>query len=294
MNPTLEPGIHPNIPAEQYHALGGVSNSDLKIFGGDSPAHYHNAKVKGLPEDDSDLDDDEREARKLGTLLHLAVLEPLKFGRERSHYVKPLSYPDAKTGEEKPWNGNATFCKDWKASHDDKPVISEREERRLLGARDAIRAHPVAGVLLKARKSIESSVIAVHPATGLTLRCRPDLLTEDASKRPWIVDLKSCPSVRKFTYSARDFRYDVQSVFYTDVLDLAGVPGAAFAFIAVELKPRYGIHAVRVVMPDDETQAEARALYGDELRRFAECQAKNEWPLNNQEIDWIKVRRFAS
>jgi hypothetical protein len=291
----LELGINQNIPAEVYHAAAGVSNSDLKLFA-ESPAHYYAAKVLKMPEDDSYLSDDERESRMMGTLLHLAVLEPLKFGRERSHVVKPLTYPDSKTGEAKKWNGNATFCKEWMEEQASKgiPVLSEKEEKRIAGARDAIRSHPVAGQLVKARKSVEASVCAFHPETGLRLRCRPDLLTEDAHGRPWIVDIKSCPSVKRFAYSARDFRYDVQSVFYPDVLAIAGVPNAAFCFIAVELKPRYGIHAVRVVMPDEETQAEARKTYQVELLRFAECQKTDTWPLNNQEIDWIKVRRFAS
>ena len=31
--------------------------------------------------------------------------------------VTPETYPDAKTGEQKPWNWNANFCKEWREEH---------------------------------------------------------------------------------------------------------------------------------------------------------------------------------
>lgn len=296
-------GIKAGMAEDFYHAqTWAISNSDLKIFGGDSPAHYC-AKINGAPEDDSGLTDEERKTRVMGQLSHLAILEPERFGRDKSHYVKPLTYPATKTsqkvksgeiqvGDPIPWNGNATFCETWETEHTDKPVISEKEERRIIGARNAVLAHPVAGALLTSQGMNEVSVFAKHPATGLTLRMRADRLTEDEEGRPWIVDLKSCPNVDMFVKSARDYFYPQQSVFYTDVLSLAGVDGAAFCFIAFELAPRYGIHAVRIVMMDHETTTAAQARYESELVRLAECRRTDTWPLGNEEIEMITVKRF--
>lgn len=296
-------GIKAGMEEGFYHAqTWAISNSDLKIFGGDSPRHYFN-KISGTPEDDSGLTDEERKTRVMGQLVHLAILEPERFGRDKSHYVKPLTYPATKTtqkvksgemqiGDPIPWNGNATYCETWMNEHADKPIISEKEERRIVGARDAVLAHPVAGALLTSQGMNEVSVFAKHSATGLTLRMRADRLTEDEEGRPWVVDLKSCPNVDAFVKSARDFRYDIQSVVYTDVLALAGVDEATFCFIAFELVPRYGIHAVRIVMMDNETTTAARARYEAELVRLAECRRTDIWPLGNEEIEMITVKRW--
>lgn len=284
-------GIQMGLDEDFYHSqTWAVSNSDLKVFGGDSPAHYL-ARLKGAPEDDSALTEDERKTQVMGRLVHLAILEPKRFARESSHYVKPLTYTDEKKVE-KAWNGNANVCKAWIEEHADKPVINEKEERRIIGARDAVLAHPVAGALLSGPGSNEVSVFAKHPATGLRLRMRADRLTEDVEGRPWCVDLKSCPNVDYFVKSARDFRYDVQCAFYLDVLELAAIDDAAFCFVAFELAPRFGIHAVRVVMFDHETITTARGRYEGELVRFSECRRTDTWPLGNEEIEMITVKRW--
>lgn len=272
---TFTHGIHVGVPADVYHAAHGVSNSDLKLFGGRSPAHYA-AKVE------EEATEEETKSQRDGTLLHLALLESDKFGEDLSHYVRPAGM---------------TFVtkegKAWRDGHQDKPILTISEHRNIVGAVTAVYRNPTAKALLVGRGRNEVSVFAEHPQTGLTLRMRADRLTEDASGRPWIVDIKSCPDVRKFAYSARDFRYDVQGVYYTDVLELAGIPNAAFAFVAVEIKPTNGVHGVRVVMLDEETQAKARAIYDDDLARFAECQRLNSWPGYGEEIEYITVKRFA-
>lgn len=276
------PGLYDGIPAPRYHAAAGTSNSDLKLFN-QSARIYYNARVLGVKEDDSDLTDDERKTRLNGRLLHLALLEPSVFGSFVSHYAKPEGMSFATT------DGKA-----WKKEHQGLPIISAKEEARIVGARNAVLAHPVAGPLFVGRGQNEVSVFAKHPATGLTLRMRADRLTEDASERPWCVDLKSVPDVDAFVRSARQFRYDVQSEFYTRTLELAGVSNAVFCFVAVELKHVYGEHAVRVVCLDDETKESAREIMERDLERFAECQQSGEWPVSGAEIELVRVKRWNS
>lgn len=273
---TFTHGIHEGIAADVYHAAHGVSNSDLKLFGGRSPAHY----AAHIADEQTD---EETKSQMLGTLLHMSLLESDKFGENISHYVRPAGMTfTTKEG------------KAWRDAHQEKPILTVTDHRNIVGATTAVFKNSTAKALLVGRGSNEVSVFAKHSATGLTLRMRADRLTEDADGRPWIVDIKSCPDVRKFAFTARDFRYDIQSVFYADVLELAGVANAAFAFVAVEIKPTNGVHGVRVVMPDEETQARARAQYESELLRFAECQRTNVWPGYSEEIDYITVKRFAA
>lgn len=287
----LPPGVHYDINAERYHAAYGISNSLLKLFS-ESAEIYYNAHVLGVPEDDSDLTDDERKSRVMGTLLHAAILQPHLFGEGISHYQKPETYMHPKEGM-KPWNGNATVCKDWKEAHDDKPVISLKELRRIHGARDAILNHAVSGPLFAGPGANEVSIVAEHPGTGLTLRMRADRIAQDAMDNNWLIDIKSCPDVDAFIRSARQFRYNVQDCHYRETAKLAGVKDVLFAFVCVELKPRYGVHPVRVVMLSEGSQAEAWTIWNRDLVKFAECQEKNEWPPSGTEIELIQVRTFG-
>lgn len=297
-------GIQEGLEEEFYHAqTWAVSNSDLKVFGGDSPRHYAE-KLKGAPEDDSGLTEDERKTQVIGKLAHCAILEPMRFGRGKSHHVKPLTYPAAAThpkvkskaielGAPLPWNGNATFCEKWEEEHQDLPIVNEKEERRILGARKAVLEHPVASALVNGPGSNEVSVFAKHPATGLWLRMRADRLTDDADGRPWCVDLKTVPNVDMFVKSARDYMYDSQNAVYEMVLDLVGIPNVAFCFVAFELVPRFGIHSVRIVMMDQETITIARSRVEGQLERLAECRRTDVWPLNDEEIQIVQVKRWT-
>lgn len=285
-------GINPGMDETFYHSqTWAVSNSDLKVFGGDSPRHYAE-KLKGAPEDDSGLTEDERKTQVMGKLAHCAILEPMRFGRGKSHHVKPLTYKDEK-GTDKTWNGNANVCKAWVEEHSDLPVINEKEERRILGARKAVLEHPVASALVNGPGTNEVSVFAKHPATGLWLRMRADRLTEDAEARPWCVDLKTVPNVDMFVKSARDYMYDSQNAVYEMVLDLVGIPNVAFCFVAFELVPRFGIHSVRIVMMDQETITIARSRVEGQLERLAECRRTDVWPLNDEEIQIVQVKRWT-
>lgn len=296
-------GIHEILNSERYHAAYGVSHSNLKLFS-ESPQIYYNARILGVPADDSDLTDDERKAFVLGRLLHLSVLEKEKFGEGISHHTKPETYPASKTskavksgkikeGDPVPWNGNATWCADWKEDHEDKPVISMKELLRIHGARDAILNHAVSGPLFAGPGKNEVSIVAKHEATGLTLRMRADRIAQDALGNSWLIDIKSCPDVDAFIRSARQFRYNIQDCHYRKTAELAGVENPLFAFVCVELKPRYGVHPVRVVMLSEGSQAEALDIWNRDLVKFAECQEKNEWPAAGTEIELIQIRTWG-
>lgn len=264
-------GVHPGIPAPEYHSQPGVSNSALKIFA-QSPAHYQASLLEPR---------EETESMKRGTLFHLAILEPEKFIEGKSHWTRP--------------EGLKFTTKEgiaWRDSHAGLPLLTAEESRNLIGARQAVYANYMAAALLAGKGSNECSIFAEHPKTGLRLRMRADRLTEDAEGRPWIVDLKSCDDVRRFNYTAREFAYDRQGVFYPDVAGLAGVKDALFVFIAVEIDPTFGVHGVRLVMLDDETQRVARDEYEALLDQWAECEASGVWPGYDTAIELMKVKRW--
>lgn len=279
-------GIHFGLNAKRYHAAFGVSNSDLKVFV--QGPNIYKAKRDGVPLKDDDDSEEETKAQTMGSLLHLEVLEPQKFGKDLSHYVKPDAYTSEK-GETKPWNGNANVCKAWKEDHSHLPIISAIEHRRVVGARASIMAHPAAGPLFAGVGQNEVSIIAPHAGTGLTLRMRADRLTPDAHGNTWIIDIKSCPDVDKFYFSARRYRHNIQIASYEEIAKLGGVENPIGCIVAVELKPIHGVHRVRVISLDEDSRRDALNVWERDLAAFAVCEATGNWPAGGPRIQTLTV-----
>ena len=221
-------------------------------------------------------------AQERGTLFHLAVFESAKFGAGISHHVRP---PDLSFATKE---GKA-----WKAEHADLPLLTVDENANIRGAAEALRADPFAGPMLAANGLAEVSAFAHHPGTGLLTKCRIDWLTQDNKGKPWILDAKSCDSLDGFPFSAREYSYDVQSVFYTDLLESLPepIPGTRFLFAAVELSPPFDLR-LEIVAADDLRAA--RALYEADLASIADCTTRGAWPRKYPAVGSMKMpRRWA-
>ena len=107
--PTFTPGIHHDLPADEYHAANGVSNSQLKHL--NPPARFPVAmatKTEPTP------------FMRMGTLVHAAILEPDKpfpaITVQPETYPAPATHADVKAGkiaagEPLKWSNNAKWCK---------------------------------------------------------------------------------------------------------------------------------------------------------------------------------------
>jgi PDDEXK-like domain of unknown function (DUF3799) len=270
--PTFAPGLHRDIPAPTYHAAEGLSNSTLKDFRAWGPHKWKWLRDHPQPRASTP-------AQERGTLFHLAVFEVAKFGEGISHHVRP---PDLSFATKE---GKA-----WKAEHADLPLLTVDENANIRGAAAALRADDFAGPMLNAKGMAEVSAFAIHPDTGLLTKCRVDWLTEDAEGAPWILDAKSCESLDGFPYNAREYSYDVQSVFYTDLL--AGLPepieGTRFLFAAVELTPPFDLR-LEIIAADDLRAA--RMLYAADLASIADCTARGAWPRKYPAVGSLKMPR---
>lgn len=254
----FEVGIHPGIPAEVYHASPFISNSQLKKWREHGPHKWNWLRDHPQPEEDTD-------AKKRGKIFHIAVFEPHLYGEGKSHHVKPKGMSFAKK------DGIA-----WKADHSDgRPILTFDEHVCILGAACALSVDEVVGPMLKAKCLREATAMAIHPETGLRLKMRTDLLTEDSQGRPWVLDTKTIDTLAMFPKHARDFSYDVQATFYPDVLEYLGVHDARFLFAVVELEPPFEI---RLETMTPGTILRARELYEGNLREIARCQAADMWP----------------
>lgn len=252
----------PGIEAESYHGTAFVSQSLLKDFGAaPSPAHFRADEPK-----------EPTEAMQLGTVFHSMTLEPMRGGQ---YYVRPDFYTAEVKGKpvEKPWHGAADYCKEWLATHADKPVVTAEQEAALHAMRESALAIPVFMGLLTIGQT-EVSWFKRDAETGLILKGRTDLIATDSAEVTWICDLKKVrlggASETEFAKTCVDFGYHVQAAFY---LDLTGA--SRFVFCAVEDEPPFAANLIEL---DAEAVALGRATYRRHLNAYAECVASGKWP----------------
>ena len=199
------PEIFTDMDAATYRAAEAISASDLKwILPPRTPAHYHAYKTGQIKRE-------ETRALVIGTLCHLAVLEPDKLGT--AFALRPDGL-DLRTKDGKAW----------KEAQGDKPILDGEEAAMLDGMSAAVAAHPVARQLLEGSKR-EVSLFSDH-RTGLKLKGRIDVLGEG-----FVADVKTAAEGDAANFAAAVFRYNyhVQAAMYCQ---LAGVE--KFSFIAVE------------------------------------------------------------
>jgi len=169
---------------------------------------------------------------RIGTLTHLAVLEPDRFDSEC--VVMPTMDRRTKAGKEA-----------WAAAEaDGKKLLKPDELDQIDRMHQSLLSHPGARKALKSAGKAEQSIFAVDPATGLEMKCRPDYLTDSG----WVIDLKTTTdaSVESFTKSTANFRYHVQAAWYLHVIQTAtGERPKGFVFLAVEKTAPYAVQVFK-------------------------------------------------
>jgi hypothetical protein len=284
--PISAPGIYSGVPMEDYHGANlcvgpSISSSGLRTIFVESPLEYwiySPLNPRRLVKPDS-------EAFILGRAAHHLILGEAEFSK---HFTaEPETYPDAKTGEPKKWNNNATFCREW-AEH------VEAEHLTILTAKqlDAIRG--MAGILpwqegledsglknnalVKAgalKGLVEHTIIGFDEETGIYLKSRPDVMPLGCLE---FNDFKTSADVsdEAIRRTLEEYRYDMQAELASTCLDLAiGQRFESFGFIFADKKPA---HATNVIELHPTDLAEAAKDNRAALRTFARCLETGNWP----------------
>jgi len=232
--------------ATTYRNTEGISASDIKwILPPKTPAHYHAYKT-GL------IVREETRALVLGTLCHLAVLEPERL--PTAFAVRPAGL-DFRTKDGKAW----------KEAQGDKPILDETEAAMLDGMTKSVAAHPAACALLDGAQR-EVSLFKEH-RTGLKLKGRLDVLGNG-----YVADVKTAEAGDAGGFAAAVFRYNyhVQAAMYCQ---LAGVE--RFSFITVEKAPPYAVAVYDLSAKALQVGLEALNFA---LEAIADCTEAGEWP----------------
>lgn len=217
---SVQPGLHQNVPYDEYAAWRAVRSSQLKGFSKSAlHAHYE------------DTHPHESSALTVGTALHTAILEPAKW--LATYAVAPKL--DRRTKE-----GKA----EWAAFNDankDRIVLAAKEYEQVEGMATAARSHPVVSELLASEGVNEASALWDEEDGGCG-KCRIDRLC-NWNGAATIVDFKSArdASPRGFARAVTEYLYAMSAGFYARGLRTLAPAERQFVFVAIEKAPPFAV-----------------------------------------------------
>lgn len=269
------PQIIEGLDAETYHAdTESVSVSGLKELAR-SPLHFwykHLGPARGSEASTA--------SQRLGTAIHMAVLEPERF---EAHYLIAPEGDKRRKAVKDEWE-------QFNASLGDREPISAADWSTSYAIAQRIRSNAVGRELLTGEGSREVSVYWTDAETGVRCRMRPDFAPAEL---PELIDLKSCTdaSERAFTRSAWNLGYHITAAWYTDGWKAATDEERGYVFAAWEKEPPY---AVRWYYAEYDVLQAGREEYRRLLRQYAECRATDVWPGYEEIIVPLYLPAWAS
>jgi exodeoxyribonuclease VIII len=250
-------GLFYDMPEGDYRSAQAIAGSDAKhILPPKTPAHYA-AHMAG------ETKREPSKAMLLGTMAHVAVLEPSKLD---TAFVERPEGIDLRT----------KLGKEWRESVGSMPVLDQDEARAVRGIRDSIAANKAAKDLLAETQS-EVALFAEH-RSGLWIKGRVDALKVVDDMESVIVDVKTTSAgadYNTFSRQAASLNYHVSAAWYCHLAGLNGLPPARFYWVAVEVAPPYAV-AVYEIAPD--ALELGASLMSDALGLIAQCEDDGVWP----------------
>lgn len=262
---------------EEYHSdKTAVSSTSLKKIL-KSPASFYSAYL--------DSGHEQSEAMRLGSMIHLALLEPKKFF---SNYVKEPKFGDLRS------TVNRKAKEEWllqlKQENPNAVALSEEEYIRVEGILNSVNAHRDASALLKYGQT-EITGYFRDPATGIKCKIRPDLVNFELMT---LLDVKTTIDCTQesFSKSIWNYRYDFQMAFYCHGIEcITGRPPNYCIYLAVEKQPPY---EVGLWVVDDLLLKKGMEDCRMALDKLAQCLHKNEWPAYQNSLETISLPHWAT
>ena len=285
----LTPGIYERVPAEVYHALPYCSNSRLSLLKR-SPAHLR-----------ADLDNpgEPTDAMRLGSAIHMAVLEPDVFATtyHEAGQCEGVLKSGARKGEQCTntgtgrWGGQ-WFCGQHKGNGeaDAIEVLSRADFLVCNGIRRSLWTHPKLRKLMDAAGREELTVIWDDSESGVRCKARVDRLVEDFGGV--VLDLKTTTDARPHAFERKvfEFGYFRQKPLYQDALWQCGIETKHCVIAAAEKEDPYAVAGYRLADgAADAGREELRKL----LALYAKCEREKSWPAYPFDITEISLPRWG-
>lgn len=209
-----------------------------------------------------------------------SLIDALVLGGFDDRYVTcPTEYTD-KDGKQKPWNWNATACKEWRAKHDGKEPLKSSERLKAVTAVNRLTNMDWVRNLVMGRDTRKQVLIEAEyhdRNTGLVIPFKAllDIVTDSP-----IADLKTARSANPMLWAKHAFYngYHVQGALNLDLFNAAtGEERTDFLNIVQENYPPYHVPDEPFLYSAEFLQL-GRDFYTLALRRYADCLKENRWP----------------
>ena len=217
---------------------------------------------------------EDTDATEFGSALDSYLLTPERFAID--YAVCPATYPDKKTGEEKPWTFAAKFCKEWRDENEHKEMIKADVFNEITNAAKSANSDPVIGPLISESDRQVYVTAEYHDSTtGLTIPVKTLIDIVPTVKSAWgrsLWDLKSARNAAPGPWRRVIFErgYDVQAAMSLDIYTAARPDEDRVDFrhaIVENVKP----FEVGKRLVGEEFIQRGRMIYQIALARYAVC-----------------------
>jgi hypothetical protein len=282
---TIDPGIYKSseLHIEDYHADKALGSSLINNFDPKAPGIWYSRFWA-----DNAPGWEETEVQKLGSMAHIAMLEPDKF--LQIYAVAPATYiknEGKKNEEEVPLKDKV--CAGWKKFKKETeeegkiPILLKEAEL----ARDmfvALTQNKIAASMLTGGIE-ECSFFAKCDQTGLMLKARPDYIVDLEGIGKVIVDYKTTgisldlEEQSKHTYN---LKRHIQAAHHKYVVEkAASCEVSEVCYVVQQTVYPYPVRAF--LMPKKHVEI-GRDESVEKLQAIADCMAKNSWPYYPEEL----------
>lgn len=234
----------------EYRKVDAISKSDLDYI----------SKSPALMEWSRNAHSDGSEAIDRGTDLHCALLEPDVFA------VTYCRMPDYDLRSAAGRSSAESFRE--LMAHSGRNLLEAKQHDLVTAMRDSVLAHPTARAFLESQCRNEHSIF--WDKGGIKLKARPDCLPDSELFGPMLVDVKKIGDIDHLQRSIQQFRYNVQSAFYSDAYHQLTGEYPRFVFVAVGERRSIGRHPVRVFELPGEWVDMGRSAYLSDLEKVKE------------------------
>jgi len=261
------------MPDEQYHSLNDmISASHMKVLKR-SPAHYREYLDAKLREEDETT-----EALEFGSAYHCYVLEPEVFAQnyfvlDDTEITKELiekGYKAIKsTKDYKLWLESTLI------SAGDRKTIGIEDYNTIQAMRGVLMKNPYARMMLtKSEHEVAFTGTLETTAGSVPIKMKLDILNEE---KRLIADLKTTRNADApmFAKSAADTGLQIQSAFYSDMMEIYSGASWSFFYIAQEKYPPY---AYNIFEPSGQFVAQGRYEYELLISLWKYCKDNDTWP----------------
>lgn len=245
-----------------------MSRSELMLFAA-NPARW----IAGFKPKETD-------ATEWGSLIDIMVLDPAHF--EDKVAVQPSTYYNEKEGEDKPWSGNATFCKQWKKDHQDMLIVTAQDHGEAKFAISRLfQDAQVARLIHTSQKQVYCTAEYHDRKTGIVIPVKTliDLVPKvDGEFGKTLADFKTARQAapRAWSKAVFDRGYDAQAAINLDIYVAAtGEDRCEFRHIIQE--NTHPFQPARRYISEEYVDI-GRMKVEAALRLYALCLEEDSWP----------------